>query len=298
MTSEMQLKQTRGEFTWRQRYRLRRLRAALVQVRWRAVGVVRRNRVRVYWWNRLINFGDLITPELVKAGGRVPEWSPGESAQLVGAGSVLQWLPSSFRGVVFGSGLIAPEGAHNLPKAEIIAVRGRLTAAAINCRSDVLLGDPGLLVRRLSPRRVERDRILGLVPHYLDRRAPAVRCLAERFCDEALWIDVQRPAAGVVRAIDRCELVISSSLHGLVVADALGIPSIWARFSGELVGGTFKFDDYYSALDTSRAPAEITGRESLESLREMAAVPSAMVQQRAERLEAAWTEILSRLEGR
>lgn len=285
-----------GEVAWRQRYRLRRVRAALVQLGRSALGAARRNRVRLYWWNRLINFGDLITPELIRAGGRVPEWSPGERAQLVGAGSVLQWLPGSFQGTIFGSGLIRPDGSRSFPRAEIVAVRGQRTAAALRCSPSVLLGDPGLLARWLVPARAEKEKILGVVPHYLDRRAPAVRGLTSRFRDEALWIDVQQPAVRVIRAIDRCELVVASSLHGLVVADALGIPSIWAQFSGELVGGTFKFDDYYSALGMIRVPASLTGSESLTDLRSIAVEPPAVVQTRATELGAAWSKVLDRLE--
>jgi hypothetical protein len=39
-------------------------------------------------------------------------------------------------------------------------------------------------------------------------------------------------------------------LHGLVLADAIGIPNVWTLLSeNKVVGHGFKFRDYYSAFD-------------------------------------------------
>ncbi|GLQ53654.1 hypothetical protein GCM10010862_09130 [Devosia nitrariae] len=53
----------------------------------------------------------------------------------------------------------------------------------------------------------------------------------------------------VVEEIASCEFVISSSLHGLVVADAYGIPSIYVRV-GEREG-LLKYEDYYAGTGRS-----------------------------------------------
>lgn len=48
-----------------------------------------------------------------------------------------------------------------------------------------------------------------------------------------------------------CEAVVSTSLHGLVFAEALGIPSLWITAGEEIAGGEFKFHDWFS---TTRRP--------------------------------------------
>ena len=37
-------------------------------------------------------------------------------------------------------------------------------------------------------------------------------------------------------------------MHGLIVADALGIPNIRMILSDKITGGDYKYDDYYSAF--------------------------------------------------
>jgi pyruvyltransferase len=54
----------------------------------------------------------------------------------------------------------------------------------------------------------------------------------------------------------RCRVIASSSLHGLIAADAYDIPFVWISLSKRLVGGDFKFRDYFLS----------TGREDVECL--------------------------------
>jgi hypothetical protein len=50
--------------------------------------------------------------------------------------------------------------------------------------------------------------------------------------------------------------VISSSLHGLIVADSLGIPNVWLRLSPDVLGGDYKFKDYYSVFGLAPEPID------------------------------------------
>src|SRR5699024_3940838 len=51
----------------------------------------------------------------------------------------------------------------------------------------------------------------------------------------------------VAKEISSCDAVISSSLHGLIFSDALGVPNAHIRLGDKLKGGLYKFHDYYSA---------------------------------------------------
>jgi hypothetical protein len=62
-------------------------------------------------------------------------------------------------------------------------------------------------------------------------------------------IDPRRYPGDVIQDIAECEYIASSSLHGLIVADSLGIPCVRILLSeGIILGGDFKFNDYYSSV--------------------------------------------------
>ena len=65
--------------------------------------------------------------------------------------------------------------------------------------------------------------------------------------------------------MDSCKHIISSSLHGLICSDSLGIPNRWIKLS-QLLGNDFKFKDYYSVFDIEPQYIELSGQESIEEL--------------------------------
>jgi pyruvyltransferase len=49
-----------------------------------------------------------------------------------------------------------------------------------------------------------------------------------------------------------CELVVASSLHALIVAEAFGIPARWwhsASLGSARTEGVFKYNDYYASTN-------------------------------------------------
>lgn len=57
----------------------------------------------------------------------------------------------------------------------------------------------------------------------------------------------------VIDQIVQSKLIISSSLHGVILADAYGVPSVWYRGLGKDID--FKYLDYYAS--TGRRPETI-----------------------------------------
>jgi pyruvyltransferase len=62
-------------------------------------------------------------------------------------------------------------------------------------------------------------------------------------------------------------------LHGLILADAYGVPNVWAKFSDRLVGGDWKFRDYYSVTDAIN-PAPTVILSGVDLVRAINSVPN------------------------
>ncbi len=216
--------------------------------------------LKLYWSRSKPNFGDAMSPILVeRLAGRPVVYADRRHCDLVAMGSLLdrfrrRLFPPNIH--VWGTGFIEPTrrrpgGFHYHP------VRGRHSAALVTSPGLDVYGDPGLLADLLWPRAVATapSAALGIVPHYEDRADPKVAMIADRF-RHAVIIDVFGAVEDVVRRIAGCDCVLSSSLHGLVVADAFGVPNAWLTLSDRIRGNGFKFRDYYSiyGLDADLSP--------------------------------------------
>ena len=177
------------------------------------------------WWDGHPNFGDDLTPWLLPFYGVHPVHRVASRARLAGIGSILEFLPESYDGAIWGSGLMN-EAPHPLPAARVLAVRGPLTRELIGAPVDVVLGDPGILVARHVRRRDVRWDV-GLVPHGHHRGHQDFLALARSAGLRVRVINVHAPAARVIPEIAACDRIITTSLHGLITADAFGIPALW-----------------------------------------------------------------------
>lgn len=217
--------------------------------------------VGVYWWQGQPNLGDSLTPHLLRHFGFRPSWVVEPDAPLTMTGSVLSWLPVEFEGVVLGSGLMCKE-QRRLPHAKYWAVRGPRTRQLMGAPEGTVLGDPGILADLL----VEREPVeykLGFIPHFADKSDERVVEFSKN--DHVLTIDVQKDVLEILKDVSRCEAIISSSLHGLVVADAFGLPAAWL-WSDNVAGNGFKFYDYHDTFGTNREPIELTTPENVLSV--------------------------------
>jgi hypothetical protein len=216
-----------------------------------------------YWWRdaSVPNFGDRLNGFLQMQLGINPHWAPAADADQVIVGSILHHLPQGWGGTVCGAGVLYPERSADLTNATVLALRGKLTDARVKrAPGRVVYGDPGLLVSKFVPQTVAKYD-LGVVPHWSDTE------LVKRF-PYARVIDVRDHPEKVISEIASCRRIISSSLHGLVVADAYGIPRQAELFPlASREGGSFKFEDYASVFDTHphfgemwRAPHHIVER--------------------------------------
>lgn len=202
------------------------------------------------FYHDIDNFGDQLTPYLVnkilKKNARLVR-SPA-FARVLGAGSILHF--SSRNSYIWGSGLIDKDRLDPLSinKKRILALRGALSKTIIESnlgRVNCLLGDPGVLMPTFYSPSMRKNARVGIVPHYVDLEC-VQRFLYGTASSGTLLIDVRDCIERVADQICSCDYVISSSLHGLIFSDAYGVPNVWAAFSDKILGGEFKFLDYYS----------------------------------------------------
>ena len=199
-------------------------------------------------WGR--NFGDQLTTRLLTRYGIKHEWAPPTRCELIGAGSILSKVPRDWAGAVWGTGLIRPGMHADLRHARILALRGELTAAHVKHprpRPTYAFGDPGILVIDLPRADVEPTSVL-LVPHYVDKD------MVNRYPGERV-LDITAPAEQVLGTIASARVVITSSLHALIAADALGVPHVLEPHP-RVTGGLHKFMDYASAFGERVIPGQ------------------------------------------
>lgn len=242
--------------------------------------------VPFYWWDEDPNFGDRLTEWLLPKYGIMVMHRPAFMAAASGVGSIIEHLPADWSGSVLGSGMMFDRRL-SMPNARFYAVRGGLTRDNLGLPDATPLGDLGLLVaRHVKPRGTRWD--VGIVPHYRHKGSAELRAIAERGGPRVKVIDVLRHPQSVALSVASCEVILSTSLHGLVTADSFGIPAAWAMLPG-LEGGDYKFRDHETVVSPSTSRRiEITGNESLPTLRSLAtpAQPRA-VRATSERLERA-----------
>lgn len=174
--------------------------------------------------------------------------------------------------VIWGSGCIsATVPLSGRPKA-ICAVRGwlsneRLKKAGLPAPG--VVGDAALLLPRLyEPKRNLEQVSLGVIPHCFEWNEEFYRRTRE--WDDVRVIDICGGIEDVIEQIVACDRIVSSSLHGIICADAYGVPSSWLHASDKPVGDGFKFRDYFSSVGRSdRDPFVVTAsteRAQLEDL--------------------------------
>ena len=234
-------------------------------------GLFKKHYIYLYYFRRTVNVGDIISPyvvskvsgysikyknpkypfsvkDLVKYVLRRPNYLsiylPPFQKCLMAVGSVLDF--SNKRCVVWGTGFREYDSIWS--GGDVYAVRGYLTKKKLPQEyKDAAIGDPAILLPLLLPISrsscYERYKI-GIVPHYMD-----IDDLNNRYSTRYKIIDVRtNDIEFFVKQIVACDYILSSSLHGLIIAHSYGIPALW--ISNNYTGsGFFKFHDYFSSVD-------------------------------------------------
>lgn len=245
--------------------------------------------IRLYWWEgycgyqrafaRLLkgksfyvsNFGDQLSPFVVSLLAPHPVRHAIGEGKLLSVGSVFFSLRN--KDSVWGSGLLNAKHikfALACEQVNYLAVRGPKTrdlllTQGIECPP--IYGDPALLLPWLVKNDIEKRYRIGIVPHFY--HAKAMKEIVK--LDESIRIiDVEKPFYTVMREILSCDVILSSSLHGLIVAESYGIPALLLTLGNPLHGDYFKFEDYFHSTNRSLALAQFSSESNLSNLAEKA----------------------------
>ena len=171
---------------------------------------------------------------------------------------------------VWGSGFRSERSRLHVTPAKIHSVRGPLTRQALlqqgfDCPE--VYGDPALLVSKYYRPQPGKKYRYGIIPHYVDEKNPLVKALLSREDVRLISMSDYRHWHDIPDAVCSCERIVSSSLHGLIVADSYGIPNAWVHFSNNIAGGAFKYQDYFASVGRKvPEPVKIDTREDLDAL--------------------------------
>lgn len=193
--------------------------------------------LNAYWWRsnkKPWNFGDELGPIILRHYGFDVKRVSLAKADYVLTGTVLDMAETVNKHVtVIGSGAGHTHDAEH--EFKVLAVRGKLTADCL--KVDVPLGDLGLLASRIWTKEPARYNI-GVVRHYVDK---------DEYPFADIVIDATEPAEEVIKKISSCRVIMSSSLHGIIVADSYGIPNMRIA-RDDVITGNWKWLDHKSAL--------------------------------------------------
>ena len=204
---------------------------------------VKKNRVNVYYWKppHTDNVGDLLSKVvvdyLIEYFSLHNERNISDTRRLFAIGSVIDAAKSDM--VVWGSGLHHKTAQIHNVKLDIRAVRGqetkkKLKQSSITCPN--VFGDPAVLLPLFFRPVFKKEFTFTIIPHF--SRENSYFGKHEGHVTSTLTSDWK----GFVSRIVKSDLVISGSLHGLILAEAYGVPAIALT---DIDTDWFKYDDYY-----------------------------------------------------
>lgn len=236
-----------------------RVQLRYLQERGQDLTLMGKESINFVWW-RTRNWGDALNPMIIErlSGKPVRGWDLGVRTQrpncssygrgirkYLVVGSTLGHMTPETE--VWGAGLMFEnEMPHGGAAAKIHAVRGPLSRKRLQelgMQVPAVYGDPALLCTRLFDPAERVTHPLGVIPHEEEKKLEWVQRIEAD--PKVKVIDITSGLENVVKEITSCSMIASSSLHGLIVADAFGIPWSWLVLSDKVGGNGFKFQDYF-----------------------------------------------------
>lgn len=213
----------------------------------------------LYYWRQkeFVNFGDFLSLKLLERITNSPiriyqKKRIKTEKKLLAVGSVLYFAEDG--DIIWGAGVngkTLDKSIYNFKEIDVRAVRGPLTRQFLwenfQIEAPEIYGDPALLVPEFFPefkRKENPSYDYIVILHYAD-------CHLFPKDQYENIVYATDPWEEIFEKITDAKFVISSSLHGIIVAEAFGIPAKWLRVTQN--EHPIKYYDYY--LGTKRYDA-------------------------------------------
>lgn len=170
--------------------------------------------------------------------------------------------------IIWGAGLITEHPKDLIYPRKICAVRGPKTrnillAKGFDCPA--IYGDPALLLPLYYKPKCQKVYQLGIIPHYSDILYVSENLLREQGV-HIIRVQGYKDWYQFIDDINKCECVVSSSLHGLIVAEAYNVPNHWIEFKESCSRERFKYDDFYMSIGKIESPIYVSQETNKDTL--------------------------------
>ncbi|RHA73907.1 polysaccharide pyruvyl transferase family protein [Phocaeicola coprophilus] len=230
--------------------------------------------IKLVYWNKL-NLGDLLSPYIVNKLSGLPvkykdfyflgikgqiglliDFLKGRRTikeitktlfffekNLLAVGSIMAL--GNKKSIVWGSGFM--NWNESFRGGKVLAIRGKLTndkLIAMGFRHCNAFGDPALLLPLIVSPTENKVRDVVIIPHWKE-----VESFKKKYGEHYKVLDIRTAdIENFISELTSCRYVLSTSLHGIILSHAYGIPALWIK-KGYIDTDGFKFHDYFSSVD-------------------------------------------------
>ena len=161
---------------------------------------------------------------------------------------------------VWGAGIIDGSKPLRVKPRKVYAVRGPLTREKLleeGVECPEIYGDPALLTPLYYQPNKQKRYKYGIISHVSNQATVANLCLNGKRVSECTDVKIINLGQythwhDIIDQVCECESILSSSLHGLIIAEAYHVPNVWIEFGKPLIGGHFKFHDFFMSIHCDR----------------------------------------------
>lgn len=227
----------------------------------------KKNKVNIDYWDEAKNLGDALSPIIVnymlELKGISTEKTVSGCKHLYAVGSVL--TAGIQDATVWGSGILNAKLTYRLKgrKLDIRAVRGPITRAILldyGFLVPTIYGDPAILMPEVYyPQNVNKNGRSCLVVHKdYDLSTNDITQINKNKIDK---LDIRTDDyKSFIDQLISYDKVISSSLHGIIIAESYGVKAILLKPQIDIV----KYYDYYYSTDRLTFPIAETIEEAIK----------------------------------